>query len=364
MSKKDSQQNPKKMIFHGGAEKDYFIENLALLISSGMSMLSAIEAISYEIKSKRLKKIIEGLKDDIGAGFSFSKAIERAGLFPEHIISLVRIGEKSGRLSENLKIISTSQKKDRSFRSKIYSAMMYPVLVLVLIFVIGTGIAWFILPRLAQTFSQLNLSLPLLTRMLIGVGNFFSSYGIIAVPSFLAIFFALIYFLFFFPKTRFLGQDILFSLPIIKSMIQEIELSRAGFILGTLFQAGLPVIDAINSLADISSVPAYKTFYLYLKDSVSEGKSFQKSFTAYPKIKKLIPVPVQQLIFAGEQSGKLASVLVKIGETYEEKSDLTTKNLVVILEPILLVIIWVGVLLVAVAVILPIYSLISGLKTQ
>ena len=96
--------------------------------------------------------------------------------------------------------------------------------------------------------------------------------------------------------------------------------------------------------------------------SIEMGNSFQKSFVSYPKVDKLIPPPMQQLIFSGEQSGNLNKTLIKIGQVLEEKSDTTTKNLTIIMEPILLVIVWAGVVGVAFAVILPIYSLVGGIN--
>ena len=120
-------------------------------------------------------------------------------------------------------------------------------------------------------------------------------------------------------------------------------------------------INLINSLlAKATSFKRYRDFYVYLSESIAEGNSFKKSFEFYEKSKTLLPVSVEQLIIAGEQSGSFSETLLKISKTYEEKTDITTKNLTVMLEPILLVIVWLGVVAVAMAVILPIYSLVGG----
>ncbi|MBN1778636.1 MAG: type II secretion system F family protein, partial [Candidatus Buchananbacteria bacterium] len=169
--------------------------------------------------------------------------------------------------------------------------------------------------------------------------------------------------IFYFPKTKIIGQVILFNLPGIKRLIQEIELARFGYLLGTLLKAGLPINQALDSLVQATTSYQYKKFYRRLAISIENGNSFQKSFLNYKRLKRLIPNPIQQLVFAGEQSGGLSKILLKISQIYEVKTETTTKDLSVILEPILLVIVWLGVVSVAMAVILPIYNLIGGFDT-
>jgi len=345
-----------------GKEKEYFVENLTMLAASGMDILSALAAVKEGARLKRMRQIIGDLEIQVEDGSPLWRALESSHIFPAHVVSLVRIGEETGKLTENLKAIAIQEQKERTFRSKIRSAMMYPIMVLSLTLIIGVGIAWFILPRLASVFAQLSLDLPLITKILIGIGVFLGTYGLIAVPIFLLIVVAIIYFLFISDKTKFVGQEMLFRLPVVKNLIKEVEIARFGYLLGVLLDAGLPVTGALNSLHQATTFHAYKKLYLHLQERVEEGNSFKKSFLLYHKTNALIPVPVQQMISAGEQSGGLSDTLLKIGETFDNKTETTTKNLTVILEPILLLIIWVGVVTVALAVILPIYSLVGGLN--
>ncbi|HEY4499869.1 MAG TPA: type II secretion system F family protein [Candidatus Paceibacterota bacterium] len=347
-----------------GKEQDYFIENIATLLISGMGMSAALDAIKSELRTNGMKKIIENLKEEIEGGSSLWKALQKLDFLPERNIALIRIGEESGQLSANLKVIVSQQQKERSFRSKIRSAMMYPLLVLALTFAIGIAIAWFILPRLASVFTTLKIQLPLITKGLIGLGNFIGAYGFIVIPLLIIILTVAIYLVFLYPRTRYIGQWLLFHLPGIRSLIQDTELSRFGYLLGSLLEAGLPVVDALHSIEQATLFQNYKKLYNFLAIHIEEGDSFQKSFEQYPDINKLIPVPIEQLIIAAERSGKLSDALLHIGAIFEEKTDTSTKDLTVILEPILLVIVWAGVVTVALAVILPIYSLIGGLDTQ
>lgn len=344
-------------------DRDYFIENLSLLVSSGMPIAGALDSIATEVRSRRMKAILASIRQDIEDGSLMWKALAKTGLFKDHTLSLIRLGEESGKLVENLKVIEIEEEKERLFRSRLRSAMMYPVFVLGVTGVVGIGIGWFILPKLALVFSQLKLQLPLITKLLIGAGTFLGQYGKYVVPCAIILIAALIYFLFFWPKTKAAGQALYFHTPGVKQLVKEVEIARFGYLLGTLLQAGLPVTQALNSLASAAEFSRYRKLYKHLATSVEDGNSFAKSFASFDHANRLIPAPIQQLIVAGEQSGNLPGTLLKIGENFEAKADIATKNLTVILEPILLVIVWLGVVAVALAVILPIYHLVGSLNT-
>ncbi|MFA5047430.1 MAG: type II secretion system F family protein [Patescibacteria group bacterium] len=340
--------------------KEGFLDNLTLLLSAGMDLLSAIEAIKSEVRSWRMRKLLDLLKEEIDSGITLWEAMRRARVFSEQAISLIKVGEQSGRLVENLKVVTMQQQKERMFNSKIRSAMMYPGFVLFVTVVVGLGIAWLVLPKLSNVFNSLDVELPLITQLLIQFGNFISLYGKVVVPATLAVLMLLLYFLFVFRPTRALGQFISMNTPGIKKLVQQSEVARFGYIMGSLLDAGMPLLYAIESLRQSTNFRAYRKFYAYLGKSLEDGNSFKNSFFGYYSVNKLVPKSIQQLIIAGEQSGSLSKSLIKVGEIYEEKIEITTKNLSVILEPMLLFIVWLGVLGVAIAIILPIYSLVGS----
>ncbi|TSC92427.1 MAG: Uncharacterized protein CEN89_709 [Candidatus Berkelbacteria bacterium Licking1014_7] len=359
----DKPSKKKKFLstFGIGKEKDDFVENFAMLISSGMDIILALTALEKEMKSKKMKKIVNEMKLLIDSGSPIWLAMQNTNLLTDQIISLVRIGEESGRLAENLQMIVEQQQKDKMFKSRLKSAMMYPMLVLVVGGAIGLGIAWFILPRLSSLFSSMNTNLPLPTKIMMFVGNFLGKYGSMVIPLLILLALIIYYFLFVFPKTKNLGFSLVRRLPFIKDLVLQIEIGRLGYILGSLLGAGLPIGDALNSLAGATTSQNYKEFYLTLRVGISEGKSFQQILSEFKKIANLIPVSVQHMIAASEKSGKLAETFLQIGKNYEDKIEITTKNMTIILEPLLLVVVWIGVLFIALAVILPIYSMIGGL---
>lgn len=343
-------------------ERDHFIENLSMLVLSGMTITEALRSVVKETKDDRMKEILNRVMEDIEAGSPIWKAFTETKLFRGYTLSLIRLGEESGKLADNLKVIALQEEKDREFKGKVKSALMYPIFVLSLTAFIGIGISWLILPKLAKIFTDLKLDLPLITKVLIAFGEFLNKHGLIAVPVGMMILGGIFYIIFVYKKTKILGEYIIFSIPGIKTLMEEIEVARFGYLLGTLLDAGLPITRAIESLENATETVRYKRFYTHLRESIDMGNSFQKSFESYVKIRKILPQSVEQLVVSGEQSGNLVKTLMKVGQVLEAKSDQTTKNLTIIMEPILLVIVWAGVVTVAFAVILPIYSLVGGLN--
>lgn len=345
-----------------GEEKNQLIEDLSITLSSGMDLISALLSIKSETRSKSFQKIIDRMIDDIKNGSQLWKAISNTTLYPDYAVSLIKIGEESGNLPENLKIVVSEAQKQKSLHSKLISALIYPVLVLFLTLVIGIGIAWFILPKLAQVFSSLKIELPLITKILIAAGLFLGKYGIIVVPLFIFFIISIFYFMFIFKRTKFIGEAVTLKIPVFKTLYKEIEVTRMGYLLGTLLNAGITIIEALDSLSQATTSLTYSKFYRFLQIKIEQGNSVQSSLSLSKDSKKLIPNHIIQMIATSEQSGLLPDTFLKINEIYQEKIDDTTKNLTVLLEPILLVIVWLGVLFVALAVILPIYSLVGGLN--
>lgn len=337
----------------------FFIENLSILISAGLNINSALKSIQEESDSRRMRKILTGITDKIEEGSPLHVALEQSGVFSSRILSLVRVGERSGKLLENLEVVSLQNEKETLFRSKVRSSLMYAIIVFTLAVVVGVGTAWFILPKLASFFGEYDAELPIITRGLIGFGQFLSQYGAFIIPLFAFFVLGAFYFLFSFPKTKFIGHSILFRVPVIKNLIKQVEIARFGYLSGSMLESGMSVVDAIEAMKGTTTFKNYQNFYIYLKEKVETGNSLENSFKSYPKINKLFPSSARHMMAAAEKSGKLSEILLKIGKTFEQKTEATARNLPIVLEPILLIIIGLAVALLALGVILPIYNLSS-----
>lgn len=347
-----------------GLHKDleYLTHNVGLLLSAGVDVASALGSIESGVKSTRVKKALQRMRTELAEGDSLSNVFERSGLFPERVILLIRMGENSGQLTAQFKMISVQEEKQRALRTKLRSALLYPAFVFSVTLFVGVSVSWFILPRLARVFIQLKLELPLLTKVILGFGAFLGDYGAIFVPSMIIGIIVATYTIFIYEKTRWIGEKILFAIPGVHRFIQEIELTRLGVLLGGLLQGGVPILDALQSLQSATQSRRYQKLYAHVFARIAEGDSIADAFASFRSVEDLVPAPVQQIIVVGSESGRLAEVLLKIGAVYEEKSETSTRNLSVILEPVLLVIVWAAVVSVALGVIMPMYNLIGGIN--
>jgi type IV pilus assembly protein PilC len=344
-------------------EREYFTENLGLLLKSAVPVGSALDSLAATARTKPMRKALAQMQLDIEAGSSLADAIDRSRLVSSQTLALIRLGEESGHLVENLQLAAQQEAKHHVFQSKIRSALLYPGFVLTVTLFVALGVAWFLLPRLSETFAQLQVKLPPITKIMIGVGLFLKEHGIIAVPLLLLVLGLIGSILFAAPKTKWMGRRLLFAIPGVGRLMREVEVAQFGYLLGTLLQAGLPITHAVKLVAGASTAPQYQAFYRYLAASLGDGYSIKDSLQRYKDSTKLLPPSMQQMIIAGERSGSLSDVLLVVGRTYEQKSDITTNNLETIMEPVLLVLVAGGVLLVAVSVLLPIYSLLGGLNS-
>jgi type II secretory pathway component PulF len=340
-----------------GNERDYFIENLSLLISSGMGISAALSSLSLAVKTWKMKKITKVIESMVNAGMPLWRSFEETKILPERVISLIRSGEEAGRLADHLNLVTLQGHKEKVFQSRLRGALLYPGIVLSLAVVVALGSAWLVLPKLISVFTESKGALPLTTQILLHIGAFFGQYGPVAVPSAIIGLGLLIYGLFFFKKTKFIGDYILFHIPGVKDLVQGLELARFGYIFGVLLQAGFQVNESLESVKKGTNYASYRKFYDYLQTCVTRGESFNSALANFHKAERFIPIPIQQLIMSAEKSGKLSETFFRIGVIFEEKTDAMSRDLATVLEPIVLIIVGLIVAFIVMAIIGPIYGL-------
>lgn len=340
-----------------GSNKNYFVENLAALLSAGLGVSEALESIVEESRSWRMRIVMREVYKDIDSGVSLSKSIKDYGFLPQHTISLIETGELSGRLVDNLKIIVIQNEKEALFRSRLKSSVLYAGIIFTLSIVVLIGMSWFVLPKIANFFETLDQELPLISRLIIEVGKFFEQYGFIVVPAFVIFLIAIVYFLFSFPRTKFIGHTVMFKTPFVRTLIKQVEIARFGSLLGTMLASGMTLSDSIYNMKTTTTFKNYQKTFEIMFDLVNRGYTFQQIFKENPKFKKLYPSAVRQMMVAGEKSGTLSDSLIKVGEIYESKTEASARNLPVILEPILLIFVALIVALLAFGILMPIYNM-------
>lgn len=341
-----------------GRERTLFVENLATMLSAGLPLVDSLRTLVLETRNRTMRRLIERIIEDVESGHPLWRAMEDQEFFSPHAIALIRIGEEAGNLAENAEYLAAQEEKDHELKQKVKMAMIYPTIVLVLMFIIVVGLGMFVLPNLIGVLYSLNVELPFITRLIIMFTNVFTTYGKIGIPAVIAGF-VLLGFLAKFTRLTYVTQWFLFRVPGIGRLAREATIARFGVIVGGLLRAGVPVIEALQSLVDVTPVLSYKRLYKHLLEHIALGDSFATSFGAIRGSKKLLPPSVQQLIVTGERSGALSQIMLKVADIYDKKASDTAQKLPIILEPILLLLIGGMVGTIAFAIIIPIYSIVG-----
>jgi type IV pilus assembly protein PilC len=352
---------PNRLSYIGlGHEREALIQNLATLLNAGLPLVDCLDTLRMETRTKPMKAVIQRMIDAVESGSTLWRAMDAQNFFTPYAVALVRIGEEAGNLARNMEYLAEQQEKDSALKSKVKMAMIYPAIVLVLVFIVVIGLGGFVLPNLIPVLRALGTELPLMTRVVISVSDFFTKQGLYAIPLSIVGMVALIL-LHMFTKFKIVTQWVIFHIPGIGSLAREATIARFGVILGGLLKAGVPLVEALNSLTEVTWIMSYRNFYRKLTDGINLGQSFQKSFQSIRGTNKLLPVSVQSLVIVGEKSGSLADILLKISDIYDRKASETAQKLPVILEPMLLIFMGGLVGTIAFAIIMPIYSVVGNI---
>ncbi len=342
-----------------GRERMMFIQNMATMLNAGLPLTDSLRTLVLETHNRSMRKLIQRIVDAVENGSPLWRAMEAQNFFSLHALALVRIGEEAGNLAENMGYLAEQDEKDHALRSKVKMAMIYPTIVLIIMFIIVVGLGMFVLPNLVGVLFSLNVKLPLITRIVIWFSDMFVAHGTVAIPS-VIVGFILIALLSKYTPFGIVTQWFIFKVPGIGKLAREATIARFGVILGGLLKAGVPVVEALESLTQVTPIRSYKRLYAQLLARVAIGDSFSKCFATIRGSQKLLPASVQLLVITGEKSGSLADIMLKIADIYDKKASETAEKLPIILEPMLLLFIGALVGSIAFAIIIPIYSIVGS----
>lgn len=325
---------------------------LATMVSSGLVLSEAIDILEEQQTSKTLKKALEAISQDIKGGLTLAQALGKyPDIFPHIYVNLVKSGEASGKLDSVLLQMADGLEKDREFKAKIKGAMIYPVVVLTMMGVVMIIMMVFVIPKLISLYSQSTMDLPLPTKILIGSSTLFTQFWwLIAV-----IVVGLVIGINRWKQTPegnlFLGKLVL-KTPIVGKIVINVTLTNFSRTFGLLTTAGIPLLESIGIVSDLTDNPVFKNALKDAYKGVEKGLPFSSLLTAnvFPKI-------VGQMIKVGEETGKVDEIFFKLADYFESEADHMVKNLTVAIEPIVLIILGIGVAFLVISIILPIYKL-------
>lgn len=335
-------------------EKSYFFHLLAVMLDAGMSILDALKTLAKKFENERLRRVVNTLAYNVEKGKTLSDAMENfPEVFDESEIGIVRSGESVGHLDRMLFRLSTQLERAYGTKLKLRSALVYPITVILALILSGGVIILFVLPKLLQFFAESGHDLPFLTQALIGVSNFFTNYWVIAL-----IVLVLLGVAFNAYRTSAYGRFKLdyfkLKMPVLGELFRHSEIVRFVSLLGILTDSGLPITKALGILSESMKNTLYSEKISDVQTGVERGEKISVLIDDAPF---LFPSTVVQMIAIGEKSATLGSVCEKITSQYEKELDHAIKNLMTIVEPLVILVVGLLVAGMAYAILGPIFQL-------
>jgi len=314
-----------------------FTRQFATMINAGLPIVRSLYVLSEQTENPKLQEVVTAVRKDVEAGLALSEALEKhPKVFSKLYVEMVRAGEIGGILDGVLLRIADQLEDDQELRRKVKSAMTYPVVVLVLAVLAASFMLIFIVPIFATMFEDLGGTLPLPTRVAMGISGVLTS--IFGVFIYGALIGGVVFFLRW--KSTENGRKwwgkVSLRLPAkIGDVIQKVALARFARTLGTLSAAGVPILQAIEITAVSSGNWVVENALLKTREAIREGIPIYKPLESEP----IFPPMVTRMIAVGEETGDLDGMLTKIAEFYESEVDATVKALTSIIEPLMIVVV-------------------------
>ncbi len=331
-----------------------FSRQLATMLAAGIPLVQAFEIVGNGHENQAMQKLIMNIKSDVEGGSSLAEALAKHPLyFDDLFINLVEAGEQAGALETLLDKIATYKEKTEAIKKKIKKALTYPAAVLVVAFVVTTILLVFVIPSFEDLFKGFGADLPTFTRMVIDLSVFVRTQGwYLAIGLGLAVG-AFLYFKKRSRKMRHFLDRMMLKMPVIGPIMQKASIARYARTLSTMFAAGVPLVEAMESVAGATGNIVYEEAVLQMRDEVATGQRLQQAM----ENTDLFPNMVIQMIAVGEESGSLDDMSAKVADFYEEDVDNAVDNLSSLLEPLIMAILGVLVGGLVVAMYLPIFKL-------
>jgi type IV pilus assembly protein PilC len=339
-------------------EKLFFTKNLRVMIKTGVSLPRAFKILSRQAKNSKFKQALKTISKKISKGNSLSESL---GFFPEIFSDLyketLKVGEETGSLEESLKILDSQMQREHDLKSKVKTAMAYPMMVLIMTILIGVVMMIFAVPNLKVAFEELNVQLPLTTKMLLSSGDFLMKNWI----GFGFFIFILILILTSWLKTK-KGQktksNLILKIPVFSKITKKTNSSLALMILSSLLKAGVPVVRSLEITSGALSNFYFKESLINASKVVEKGGKISEALKPY---ENLYSPMVLEMMEIGEETGETSEILKGLADFYEEEVTESLDKLSSIIEPILILGIGAVVGVFAISMLQPIFNIGKGL---
>ena len=347
-------------LFGGGGKaitaKDIaiFSRQLATMMSSGVPLVQSFEIVGKGHENPRMQKLIMDIKAHVEGGNTLADSLAKHPFyFDDLYVNLVRAGEAGGILETLLDKVATYKEKTEAIKGKIKKALFYPTAVLVMAFIVTAVLMIFVIPQFATLFEDFGADLPAMTLLVISASNYFVDYWVLifgAVGGTIWGFFQL-------KKRsrpfRYALERLSLKLPVIGDILTKATIARFARTLATMFAAGVPLVEAMDSVAGASGNIVYGSAILRMRDEIATGSQLQSSM----RDTNLFPNMVVQMVAIGEESGSIDHMLSKVADFYEEEVDNAVDAMSSLMEPMIMAVLGVLIGGLVIAMYLPIFKM-------
>ncbi len=331
-----------------------FSRQLATMLSAGIPLVQAFEIVGNGHDNPAMRKLIGAVKTDVEGGTALAQAMSKHPLhFDDLFVNLVEAGEQAGALETLLDKIATYKEKTEAIKKKIKKALTYPAAVMVVALVVTTILLIFVIPEFEALFQGFGADLPAFTRMIIDLSEFVREKGWAVLMLIVGGVMTYLYFYKRSKKMREIQDRIMLKAPVVGSILTKAAIARFARTLSTMFSAGVPLVEALESVAGATGNIVYENGVMAIRDEVSTGQRLQVAM----ENTQLFPNMVIQMIAVGEESGSLDEMSSKVADFFEEDVDNAVDNMSALLEPLIMSILGVLVGGLVVAMYLPIFKM-------
>ncbi|MEI6396515.1 MAG: type II secretion system F family protein [Candidatus Taylorbacteria bacterium] len=337
-------------------EKINMARNLGSMLEAGLPLSRALGVIIKEARNASLKKVLVDINTSVDGGQTLAKAlVAYPKVFSPLFVSMVHAGEQGGNLAESLHILAAQLESSYELERRIRGAMLYPAVIIGVMLIVGVLMFIFVVPTLMKTFLDLNVALPISTRILLNISDAIRYHGL-----FVAIILVIVGGTIYLWSKRASGKAVvhamILKIPLIGSLVQEINAARTARTLSSLMKSGVGVVDSLEITASVVQNVHFRSVLIKARTAISKGDSMSKIFSENTKT---YPVFLAEMLSVGEETGKVADMLSGVAHYYEEDVEQKTKDMSTIIEPFLIVFIGAAVAFFAISMISPMYSLVN-----
>ncbi len=329
-----------------------FTRQLATMISAGLPLSTAL-SILQEQSNPAMSAVVTKVLKDIEGGNTFAKALkEHPDVFSRVYIQLVKAGEIGGVLDNVLERLAVTLEKQKDFRAKTKGAMIYPAIVMIAMVIVAFIMMVFVMPQLTEMYQEFDAQLPWTTRILIGLSNFMAKFWWIFIAAMVGLFLGL--------RTWYKTESgektidkLLLKIPVYGVLRTKLVLTEFARTLSLLIASGVSLLESMDIVGNALNSISFRNAIHKAKDEVEKGVPMSTALQVY----EIFPPILPQMISVGEETGRIDEILQKLSEYYEKESEYAVKNLTTMMEPLIMIILGVGVGFMVVSIIMPIYNL-------